>query len=118
MSVAFSPKITFGIPGVTPQEVLSALGKIRVIDVRTPEEFAQGHIATAENIPLGPMVFQVLGQGDRKEQIVFVCHSGSRSGHVTQLAVEWGFRNVYNMSGGMMDWQDLELPIEKTQKSK
>lgn len=106
-----TPRMNAGLPEVSATEVYKVLGKIRIIDVRSPEEFSAGHISGAENIPLGPQVFQWIGSADRQQDIVFVCHSGSRSGHATQLALDWGFRKVYNLEGGMMDWIHQGLPI-------
>ncbi|HPI39620.1 MAG TPA: rhodanese-like domain-containing protein, partial [Pseudobdellovibrionaceae bacterium] len=95
MSVALNAKINWGIPEITPKQTLPVVGKVRIIDVRTPEEYAEGHIVGSELIPLGPEVFQLLTNGDRNQQIIVVCRTGNRAGHVTQLALERGFREVY-----------------------
>lgn len=110
------PTMNYGLPEVSAQEFKPHMGKVRLVDVRTPGEFYEGHIPGAELIPLGPEVFQFLGNGDRNQEIVFVCRSGNRSGQVTQLAIQWGYKYVVNLEGGMIDWSQLGYPLERANK--
>ena len=90
---------------VTPKTVeeLRATGAIVVIDVREPDEFAEGRIPGATLIPLGQLA-------DRTDEVptdvpvVMVCRSGNRSGQAVQLLQKAGFTNIHNMTGGMNAW--------------
>lgn len=97
-----------GIPEVEPKEVQEGLGKVQVVDVRSDEEFVGelGHIKGAELYPVDefPDALEHLSKDDT---IVFVCKSGGRSGRATQFALENGFKQVYNMKGGMLLWTSL-----------
>ncbi|MFZ4404761.1 MAG: rhodanese-like domain-containing protein [Pseudobdellovibrionaceae bacterium] len=78
MSHILQPQINDGIPEVQAEEILKSLGKVRIIDVRRPDEFNAelGHIQGAELMTLGPQLIQFLHDGDRNQEIVFVCRSG------------------------------------------
>jgi glyoxylase-like metal-dependent hydrolase (beta-lactamase superfamily II)/rhodanese-related sulfurtransferase len=109
-----------GIPEVTPQEIFTNLekakkGHIRLIDVRRPDEFTGelGHIEGARLLTLGPDLQSFLEQGDRSEEIVFICRSGGRSGNATALAHQMGYKFAVNMVGGMLAWNESNFPITK-----
>ncbi len=78
-----------------------------LVDVRTPAEFAQGHLDNAINIPLDtvPAGFADIAQ-DRS--IVVYCRSGNRSGIAMQALIDQGFINVHN-GGGLSEMQQAEL---------
>jgi rhodanese-related sulfurtransferase len=82
---------------------LLTTGTARVIDVRTDEEYEEGHIP---GIPLRTMqtLLDWVGELDRDESYVFVCRSGSRSQRVASYLKEQGFSHVANYAGGMMAW--------------
>jgi glyoxylase-like metal-dependent hydrolase (beta-lactamase superfamily II)/rhodanese-related sulfurtransferase len=114
------PQVVDGIPEVTCEVVLRdmeqvRLGKLKLIDVRTPEEFNSelGHIQGTELVPLGPELTEFLKRGNRSEEIVFICRSGGRSGHATQESKNLGYKFMANMAGGMLRWNDLRQPVEK-----
>ncbi|ATY84063.1 rhodanese-like domain-containing protein [Kyrpidia spormannii] len=76
----------------------------RIIDVREPVEYYEhGHIPGAELIPMGEIP-AALGRISKHEEIVFVCRSGSRSGHVCQFLQRLGYERVINLAGGMIYW--------------
>lgn len=115
------PQVVDGIPEVTCEDVLAhahqvELKKIRLIDVRRPDEFngEYGHIKGAELITLGPDLTNFLENGDRSEEIVFVCRSGGRSGTATAESIKLGYKFTINMAGGMIRWTDRKQPVEKT----
>lgn len=109
------PQVVDGIPEVTCEEVLNTVGKVRVIDVRRPDEFNNelGHIQGAELVTLGPDLTQFLEKGDRSQEIVFSCRSGGRSGQATAESIKLGYKNTMNMVGGMLRWNDLKQPVER-----
>ena len=88
---------------------------MKLIDVRRPEEYVgeYGHVVGAELVTLGPDLERFLIDGNRDEEIVFICRSGGRSGHATGVATEMGYKAVINMQGGMIRWTELKYPVEK-----
>lgn len=78
-------------------------GKIRLIDVRTPQEFAAGTVPGAEHLPL-QMLPQRMNELDPEETYVFICRSGQRSASACQFLAQYGFENVYNLRGGVIGW--------------
>ncbi len=92
------------------QNVADALleqgGDLVLIDVRTPEEFAQGHIAGAINIPVEELrEKELLPQVPSVDTpILLYCRSGRRAVKAGQLLVRNGYRHVMNF-GGVLTWQ-------------
>ena len=88
--------------------------KAVVIDVRTPEEFADGHIAGAKNVDFFSKSFrEELGQLDKDAPIVMHCQSGGRSGQALPIFKELGFTKVFHMNGGFRAWSSAGLPVTK-----
>ena len=71
-----------------------------LVDVRTPEEFGEGHVKGSVNIPLDSIPFQLAQFKGKKNTIVF-CRSGSRSGQAKFILEQNGITNVTN--GGSWD---------------
>ncbi|MBO9667542.1 MAG: rhodanese-like domain-containing protein [Bdellovibrio sp.] len=101
---------------ITCQELQKRIHQVRIVDVRTPEEYTGelGHIAQAELVPLGPALIDFLKSQPLNEEIVFVCRSGARSGQTTLLSEEMGFTRTFNMIGGMLKWNELKFATEGT----
>lgn len=71
-----------------------------VVDVRTPEEFAQGHLANAINIPFEEVASQFAQRSIAKDtQVVVYCRSGRRSGIANDSLKQAGYSAVYNGGG-------------------
>lgn len=104
------------IPEILPSQVLEDQYKdYKRVDVRGADEYV-GELAHAPGttlVTLGPELDQWLEQQDRNHPIIFICRSGGRSGRATEQALSMGFKNVKNMTGGMILWNDLKLPTEK-----
>jgi rhodanese-related sulfurtransferase len=75
-----------------------------LVDVRTPGEFAGGHVKGSVNIPLDNLQTQISKFKDKKHIIVF-CRSGNRSGMAKNILEQNGFKNVVN--GGT--WERVSL---------
>ncbi|ABZ77239.1 Rhodanese domain protein [Shewanella halifaxensis HAW-EB4] len=74
-----------------------------VVDVRTPGEFAQGHLPNAINIPYEQINTEFANKQIAKDRSVVVyCRSGNRSGIANQMLVSEGYTNVYNGGGYQM----------------
>ena len=82
----------------------------QLIDVRTPEEFAGGHIAGAVNIPVQELGAR-LSEVAQDEPVVVYCRSGNRSAQAAQILDQAGYAPVYDL-GGIGAWQQAGYPIE------
>jgi phage shock protein E len=84
---------------ISPDEARRFLSEgALVIDVRSPEEFQQGHVTGALNIPLGDVTVEVPRQVPNKDQILLVhCLSGGRSGIATHQLKGLGYTRVFNL---------------------
>lgn len=80
-----------------------------LIDVRTPEEFAAGHIAGAINISVQSLPDR-LDEVPNDETIVVYCRSGNRSATATEILVDAGYSPVYDL-GGIQDWVSAGYPV-------
>ena len=89
-------------------------GKTVVVDVRTPEEFAKGHLRDAKNIPLADLAKRI-GELDKSKnkQIVVVCQSGNRADKAVKLFQNAGFAEVVSLECGVNAWQAANLPTVK-----
>ena len=77
-----------------------------VLDVRTPEEFKTGHLVNAININLeGSDFASEVSKLDKNSTVAVYCRSGNRSGVATKQMAELGFTDMYDMQGGIVEWQ-------------
>jgi len=74
-----------------------------LVDVRSTEEFAGGHIDGAKNIPVGTVAANLAAFGQKDEPIVVYCRSGVRSGRAKSVLEDNGFTHVHNL-GAMGNW--------------
>ncbi len=79
----------------------------KIIDVRTPEEFEEGYIPHAQNIDIrmGQGFLEALKELDTSVPYYVYCRSGARSNQACQLMSQLGFEKVYNLEGGILDWE-------------
>lgn len=85
-----------------------------ILDVRTPEEFAQSHIPGAVNIPIADLVNRGAQLNPYKEkEIVVYCEVGPRAGFVEYLLMQNGFTGVRNLEGHMQKWLSDGYPVER-----
>lgn len=103
------------IPQVEPAQLQSRLDggeQIVVIDVREPEEFAQGKVPGAYTIPRGVLEGQVDGRLPRESTVVIYCAGGARSALACKSLAEMGFSKVENLQGGFSNWVNSGMPVE------
>jgi rhodanese-related sulfurtransferase len=81
-----------------------------LIDVRTAEEFASGHIAGAVNISLQELPAR-LSEVPKDRPVVLYCRSGNRSAQAMDVLKASGYTNIYDM-GGIIAWQSAGLPVQ------
>jgi len=78
---------------------------IQLVDVRTPQEYAQGHVSNAKNINLFDANFKNnLKQLDKNKAVFLYCRSGKRSAKASKILKELGFKKVYDLKGGYLAW--------------
>jgi len=93
--------------------------KIDLIDVRTPIEYQEVHIAIARNVPLNqvdPAALMRARNGSSNEPLYFICRSGSRGQQACEKLVKAGFSNVVNIEGGTMACVEAGLPVVRGKK--
>jgi rhodanese-related sulfurtransferase len=103
-----------GFREVTPEALRSHLADVTLVDVREPDEYAGplGHIDGASLVPLAT-VPSAAGVWRRDRTYVLVCRSGARSGRAAAALAAGGFKDVYNLTGGMIAWNDAGLPVTR-----
>jgi rhodanese-related sulfurtransferase len=86
--------------------------KIVVVDIRTPEEFAKGHIKGAINVDVNDKSFaKKLAKLDRKKTYLMHCRSGGRSAASIPVWDRLGFKNVLHLAAGTLGWVQEEQPL-------
>lgn len=104
------------------QGALSAEGAVQlinrqkavVVDIRAPEEFAEGHVTGARNVPLDQLEAKLAGTVKNKSlPLLIVCASGARAQRAVAVAKKLGYEQAQALSGGLKSWKDANLPLEK-----
>ncbi|WP_461097407.1 rhodanese-like domain-containing protein [Spirosoma luteolum] len=91
---------------------LKANPKAVVLDVRTPEEFRQGHLPNAVNVNYQATDFeQQLARLDKTRPYLVHCAVGGRSTRSLPVLEKLGFSRVYHLDGGLQRWQQAGLPV-------
>ncbi len=103
-----------GVPELSADWVAEHQGEVRVLDVRQPEELRGelGYIAGMQHIPLGELRAR-LAEVPKDRPVVAVCRSGRRSAQASLILESGGYAQVANLSGGMIQWCALGLPVER-----
>ena len=108
---------------IQPAELLELQGfGCPVVDVREPEEFAEGHIPGAVNIPRGLLEFEVDGHpavryetaealAHRERPVILYCLSGGRSALAAEALLRLGFANPMSLDHGILGWEDAGHPV-------
>ncbi len=81
-----------------------------IIDVRNKEEYNQGHIDGAFLIPLDEIKERV-AEIPRNKPVIVYCRAGIRSSEAANILIEGGFKAVYDMKGGITEWQNSGYPV-------
>jgi len=85
---------------------------IQLVDVRTPEEFASGHLENAVNINFYADDFKDrINEMDKEKEVYLYCRSGGRSAKAAKELEAMGFKKVYDLEGGILKWQKKKLKI-------
>lgn len=85
-----------------------------ILDVRTPAEFASGHLPNAVNIDINqPGAFDTYARLDKTKTYLIYCRTRNRSGVVANYMIQQGFTKLYQMTDGMVGWSANQLPLVK-----
>lgn len=99
------------IVNLSPAELKAALdaGNVALIDVREPQEWAQGYIKGAQSLPLS--VFDPAALPDDGREIIFYCAAGVRSARAIEYLQHQGFEVSKHLSGGIYGWVAAGYPL-------
>ncbi|MCB0348677.1 MAG: rhodanese-like domain-containing protein [Bdellovibrionales bacterium] len=100
------------IDPITASELMNN-ASITWIDVRSSEEYTGelSHIKVSKLIPMDQIPNQ-LADINKNDTKIFICRSGARSAKTCQYLQGIGYTNCYNLAGGMIKWNELQLPTE------
>ncbi len=114
--------LPFGhVDEIAPRDLHDKLSRdgrdLQLLDVRSGAEFAESHIAGAQNTPITvlPRNFANLNL-DPNRPVIAICLSGHRSVPAYRLLKRAGFSQVYSLSGGMLAWWAARLPTTRNGK--
>lgn len=119
--VHFFSWLGFGaeIKNISPEEFQTIWNEnktnpnLKILDVRTPSEFQEGHLKGAVNINLQANDFNSkISELDRNALYLIYCRSGKRSAMAASKMEKLGFQTLYNMLGGILQWQEEGRPVE------
>jgi rhodanese-related sulfurtransferase len=109
-----SKQINVTIPVEEFSKKLTELKDVQLVDVRTPEEYQEGHLKNSVNYNLNGSDFEnQLNKLDKNKPVMVYCLGGGRSAEAAEMMKEKGFTQVYNMQGGIMKWNAANMPIDK-----
>ncbi|GAB2629628.1 thioredoxin domain-containing protein [Emticicia sediminis] len=92
-------------------EKIKELPNAPIIDVRTPDEFSGGHLQNAQNIDISGSGFeQQIEKLDKSKPVFVYCLSGGRSASAASAMRGAGFKEIYELDGGIMKWRGANLP--------
>lgn len=97
---------------------LKAADNSILIDVRTPEEYSSSHLDKSINLNVHASNFETeIAKLDKDAAVFVYCKSGARSGAAADILMNAGFANVYDLDGGLLNWQAKNLPIVANNKA-
>ncbi|HGY08832.1 MAG TPA: rhodanese-like domain-containing protein [Oceanithermus profundus] len=107
---ACAPKGSY--TNVSADDLYAQLGRpnVLIVDVRTPAEFAEGHIAGAVNYPL-QTIERWYKDLPKDKPVYLYCRSGNRSQQAAEFLKKKGFGNIYNEEGGIIAWAQRNYPL-------
>ena len=103
-----------GVTDITPEELLSSPPtSALILDVRTADEFASGHVPGAVNISHEAVAGRISELGaDKSRPVVVYCEKGGRAGKAASALLDAGFSDVRHLAGDMSAWRAAGRPME------
>jgi phage shock protein E len=103
------------LPLISQQDLLERQARgdasLFVLDVRTPKEYAAGHVPGAVNVPYDQVASQLAGIPKDKD-VVLYCHSGRRAGLAAEVLKASGYTKLEHLQGDMQAWLNDGRPVE------
>lgn len=103
------------VESITPEaaaQLIKESSDVVVLDIRTPEEFAEGHVAGAVNVDFRADSFEEkIGELDPGTPYVVHCRSGGRSAQSLPILEKAGFEKIYHLEAGFNGWTASNLPV-------
>ena len=94
------------------QDILQNMEDVQLIDVRTPDEYGQGHLENAQLIDFLQSDFkEKVSKLDRDKPIVVYCAVGGRSAQSAKILESLGFKEIYDLKKGIRGWLAENLPV-------
>ena len=85
-----------------------------ILDVRTPEEYAEGHLANATNVDFKATDFaEKVSKLDKTKTYLVYCRAGHRSASAAEIMKTQAFQTIYNLDGGITQWTTDKNPVVK-----
>ena len=112
----FLPMLKSGANGLTPSAAVLLVNREKavLIDVCGADEYAEGHVGGAKNVPVNEIDERLPTVVKNKAlPLVMVCSSGARATRAAIMARRLGYENVQVLAGGTKTWREAGLPIEK-----
>jgi phage shock protein E len=105
---------------IEPKTVVERLAwgdqSLVLLDVRTPAEYAEGHIPGAINIPHTELAARIAELAEaRKDDLVVYCRSGNRTQQALGVLREAGFSRLFHLKGDYLRWSEEKRPVTSTQ---
>ena len=103
------------VSDISQQELFEAnSNNVVIVDVRTTEEFQQGHVPNAINVPLSNIIDNPdILTFSKEKPIVLYCRSGYRAGKAAEALQKYGYTNLRHLEGDMQGWSKAGLPVAK-----
>lgn len=100
-------------------DLVQAGRSVELIDVRTPVEFREVHVAFARNVPLDQLDAAKLAAGRSGSDVPLyvICRSGSRGKQACEKFLSIGYTNIVNVEGGTLAWDQAGLPVIRGKKA-
>lgn len=114
--LAEDKKSAEGVKHVKAEEAATLVkeGKVQVLDVRTADEYKDGHIKGAKNVDFTENNFESeVAKLDKSKPWLVHCQGGGRSTKSLPALEKLGFQHVYHLDGGFKGWKDAGKPVEK-----
>lgn len=99
---------------VTESVMLMSRKQLLVLDVREPDEFKQGHLQGARNVPLSQLATRLAELEKFKDKpVLLVCQGGNRTRSAAKILKAQNFTGLHQLKGGMHAWLEAKMPTGK-----
>jgi rhodanese-related sulfurtransferase len=93
---------------------LMILDSVQFIDVRSVEEFREGHLKGAQNLVYDEDFIEKIDALDKSKPVAVYCRTGRRSKECSEILIQAGFKKIYDLDGGLSQWKYKDDIIQET----